>query len=171
MEKLEHDPYTKSKIKDALYSFLYEPVQKQFRTRLETLVIRNTVTGGYGHKHFVYKGVTYNCDVTPPPIKKNRLMAGLRVPMDEYLDDLAQLNNHELPYVLGFINQVLNSSPDLTDYLRILPESVHHPITQMMATCPCRTTTLADDRVLHLKSKNQSSIDMMKQRLVMNLLL
>jgi hypothetical protein len=127
--------------------------------------------GGYGHKHFSYKGVTYNCDVTAPPLRKNRLVPALRATMDEYLEEVEQLNNHELPYVLGFINQVLNSSPDLTDYLRIFPESVHHPLTKMMATCPCRNTSLPDERVLHLQSKNQAPIDMMRQRLVMNLLL
>ena len=171
MDKLEHDPNTKQRIKDALCAFLYDPVQRQFKGRLDTLVIRNTLMGGYSHKHFIYKGVVYNSDATPPPVRKNRLQAALRPQMDEYLTDLTQLNNHELPYVLGFLNQVLNASSDLTDYLRVLPESIHYPLNQLLATCPCRTTTLGDERVERLKTKNQESIDLIKRRLVTNLLI
>lgn len=171
MDKLEHDPKTKQQIKDALCSYLYEPVERQFRARLETLIMRNTLMGGYSHKHFVYKGQLYISDTSPAPTKKNRLLAALRGEMDDYLTELEELNQKELPYVLGFINQVLNSSSDLTDYLRVLPESIHHPLTNLMATCPCRTTSLSDERVETLMSKNQASIDMIKRRLVTNLLI
>jgi hypothetical protein len=171
MDPLEHDPRTKQQIKDALYAFLYEPVQRQFKNRMATLIIRNTLMGGYSHKHFTYKGVTYNSDVTPASIRKNRLQAALRGEMDAYLADLTELNEKELPYVLGFINQVLNASSALNDYKRVLPESVHHPLNQLMATCPCRTTSLGDDRVASLMARNQEPINMIKRRLVMNLLI
>ena len=171
MDKLEHDPKTKSQIKDALYEFLYGPVQKQFKDRLETLILRNTIMGGYSHKHFTYKGEVYNSDVTPAPVRKNRLQAGLRAEMDDYLADVAELNGKELPYVLGFLNQVLNSSSDLTDYMRILPESVHHPLQKLMDTCPCRTASLGEERVSSLMARNQEPINMIKRRLVLNLLI
>ena len=171
MNKLEHDPRTKQQIKDALYAFLYDPVQQQFKIRLDTLIMRNTLMGSHAHKHFTYKGVVYNSDATSPPTRKNRLQPALRPQMDDYLVDLHQLNNHELPYVLGFLNQVLNASCDLSDYLRVLPESVHYPLNQLLATCPCRTTSLDDDKVLRLRNKNQEPIEMIKRRLVMNLLI
>src|SRR4030095_9987488 len=171
MEQLQHDPRSKQQIKDALYAFLYEPVQKQFKSRIDILITRNTLLGGYSHKSFIHKGVLYNSDSTPPPLKKNRLLPQLRVLMDEYLKDLEFLNSHELPYVLGFINQVLNASNDLKDYLRLLPESVHYPIEQLMATCPCKTVQLTEERVVQLKEKNKKPINLMKQRLVNNLLI
>ena len=62
MDSLEHDPRTKQQIKDALYAYLYAPVTKQFRSRIETLIARNTILGGYSHKHYVYKGTIYNAD-------------------------------------------------------------------------------------------------------------
>lgn len=171
MDKLEHDPRTKQQIKDALYSFLYEPVTRQLKNRLDTLIVRNTLMGGYMHKHFTYKGVTYNGDVSPLPIKRNRLVPQLKDEMEQYLQDMDQLNNHELPYVLGFINQVLNASCDLTDYLRVLPESIHQPLQQLVATCPYRTTTLSEKKVEQLVSKNVEPIELMKKRLVTNLLI
>jgi hypothetical protein len=171
MDKLEHHPQTKSQIKDAIYDFLYQPVQRQFKARIDTLIGRNTVMGGHSHKHFVYKGVVYNADATNPPLKKNRLVPALRADMEDCLKDLHELNNKELPYVIGFLNQVLNASNDLTDYLRVLPESVHYPLDQLMSTCPCRSASLNDEKVEALKAKNVDSIQLMRRRPVINLLM
>ena len=90
--------------------------------------------------------------------------------MDLYLKDLNTLNTHEIPYVLGFINQVLNASNDLPDYLRVLPASIHQPIQDMINSCGCRTTQLTEETVAHLQQSNQRSIELLKQRLMLNLL-
>jgi len=171
MEQLQHDPLTKSLIKEALFSFLYDPVKRQFKTRIDTLIARNSLLGGFSHNHFVYKAKLYNGETTVPPLKKNRLVPALRDQMEEYLADQKQLNDHEIPYVVSFINQVLNSSNDFHDWLRLFPDSVHLPITQLQATCPCRTIHLPQDKVDQLRAKNQDSINLMKQRLVTNLLI
>lgn len=170
-ETLQHDPRTKQMIKDLLYSFLYSRVQQQFKQRLDTLITRNTVILGATHKSFIYKGIVYSCDSERMPRRMNRLAIQLIPDMDDYLADLKQLNDHELPFVLGFINQVLNASNDLHDYLRILPQSVHQPIEQLIATCPCRAKHLTDEDVNAIQTKNQQSIALMKQRMVTNLLI
>ena len=170
-EQLQHDPRTKSQIKDLLYAFLYTPVQQQFKQRLDTLITRNTVILGATHKSFIYKGTVYSCDSERMPRRMNRLSIQLIPDMDDYLADLKQLNDHELPFVLGFINQVLNASNDLHDYLRMLPQSVHQPIEQLIATCPCRAKHLTDEDVNAIQTKNQQSIALMKQRMVNNLLI
>jgi hypothetical protein len=171
MEPLQHDPRTKQLIKDSLYDFLYTPVQRQFKTRLDTIIIRNTLLGGYGHKSFNYKGVHYSCDNGAPPRKWNRLLPQLRDQMDGYLQDLNQLNDTELPFVLGFINQVLNSSNDLGDYLSLFPESVHQPIQKLIETCPCQAKQLSDEQVALLQEQNKKHIELIKKRMVTNLLI
>ena len=170
-EQLQHDPRTKSQIKDLLYAFLYTPVQNQFQQRLDTLITRNAVIQGISHKSFIYKGVIYSCDTTPVPRRMNRLAIQLVPDMNDYLIDLKQLNEHELPYVLGFINQVLNSSNDLHDYLRLLPQSVHQPIEKLIATWPCRAKQLTDEDVQAIQTKNSQPILLMKQRMVSNMLI
>ena len=170
-EQLQHDPRTKSQIKDLLYAFLYTPVQKQFKQRLDTLIARNTMILGAGHKSFIYKGVIYTCDTTPVPRRMNRLAIQLVPDMNDYLHDLKQLNENELPFVLGFINQVLNASNDLHDYLRLLPQSVHQPIEKLIATCPCRDKRLTDEDVGNIQTKNHQAIALMKQRMAANLLI
>lgn len=171
MEPIQHDPQTKTQIKNALYAFLYAPVTRAFNERIADLISRNTIIGGYSHKHFIYKGVVYNGDTTTPPVRKNRLVVQLRDPMDEYLREQNTLNTKELPFVMGFINQVLNSSNNLSDYLRVLPESMHAPIHELQATCPCRATSLPQEKVELLKNTNQVSITLIRQRLVTNLIM
>jgi hypothetical protein len=52
-----------------------------------------------------------------------------------------------------------------------LPESVHDPVRQLLDSCPCKAKKLTDETVEFLKGKNKSSIDMMKNRMVTNLII
>lgn len=170
MDQLQHDPRTKQMIKDTLYDFLYAPALKQFRARLENIITRNCEIQNTGNRAFFYKGEPYVSVDAVLPIKRIRLHNSLYVYMDQYLVELNQLNNHELPYVLGFISQTLNASNDIQDYLKVLPEAVHRPLSSLVAQCPCRTSKLTPDTVIDLQIRNQVPINLMKQRLVINLL-
>ncbi len=170
MEELQHDPRTKQAIKEMLYAYLYEPVEHHYKQRLDTIIKRNASINGYSHNSFVYKDEFYTCDTNKPPRKANRLDKTLCKAMDEYLKELKQLNEQELPYVLGFINQVLNSSNGLSDYLRVLPESVHYPLNKLIATCPCKDCKLTEETVNELLAKNTVSITLMKKRMAINLI-
>ena len=170
-QQLQYDPRTKQQIKDALYDFLYTPVQNQFKLRLDTIIIRNTILAGHGHKSFNYKGEHYNCDTGPMPRVWNRLLPQMRPQMDDYLRELKELNELELPYVVGYINKVLNASSEFGDYLQLLPESTHRPIEQMISTCSCHNRQLSEEQVNDLRNQNTTSISMMKARMVKNLLI
>lgn len=170
-ETLTHDPRTKSQIKELLYAFLYEPVQRQFKHRLDALITRNTMITGASHNSFAYKGHLYSNDPAAQPRKLTRLVPQLAPDMDAYLTELKQLNDLEVPYVMGFINQVLNSSNDLHDYLRLLPSSVHRPIQELINSYPYRTKHLSDEQVQEMQAKNQQAIDLVKRRMVTNLLI
>ena len=168
--RAHHDPRTKQQIKDMLYQFIYEPVEQRFLKRLTDIGLRNSNFLHSPHTSFTYRGVTYNPQDQQLPRRMNRLIPSLTVDMDLYLHDLNTLNTHEIPYVLGFINQVLNASNDLPDYLRVLPPSIHQPIQDMINSCGCRTTQLTEETVAHLQQSNQRSIELLKQRLMLNLL-
>lgn len=170
MEQPQHAPRTKRMIKDVLYELLYTPIQKQFKQRLDQLIVKNVVLGGYSHKSFMYKNVLYNCDTNAMPRKMNRLVIQLQPAMNEYLKELKQLNEDEL-HVLGYITQVLNSSNELHDYLRLLPPSVHPAIQGLINTCSCRGKRLPDETVALLQEKNLGAVQLMKNRMVTNLLI
>jgi hypothetical protein len=170
-EKLQHDPRTKQQIKDILFDYLYGPGEASFKKQLAQIVSQNCVLTNSAHKCFSYRGVVYSIDAPPVIRKMTRLHPTLHMKMDKYVKETKQLNNHELPYVLGFINQVLNSSNNLQDYLKLLPDSVHSPIQVLINSCPCRVVDLSADEIKHLKEKNYESIELIKQRMLSNLIL
>ena len=169
-EKLQHDPRTKQYIKDKLYSFIYDPVNRRLKNQLNSIIQKNCTILFASHNSFTYKGIYYSSDNTKPPRVLTSLSKQLYPLMDEYLKEQRQLNTIELPYVIGFITQVLNASDDLQDYLRIFPEAIHQPLEKIIASCPCRNKHLSEDAVLALQNKNKTPIKLMKQRLVINLL-
>lgn len=170
-EHLQHDPRTKKMIKDLLFDHLYRPIREQHKQRIDTLIVKNTLLGRYSHKSFLYKNVVYSCDNTPPPRRSNALHPSLLKEMQTYLKDLAEINEQEIPYVIGYINQVLNASNNLQDYLRLLPEALHPPVRELIATCPCHNKSISDDVVQEIKTKNKEPISLMKQRMVINLII
>ena len=91
--------------------------------------------------------------------------------MDDYLKEVEQLNKKELPFVIGFINQVLNSSNDFQDYFKLLPEAIHAPLEAVMVTCPCRHRHLTEQDIQAIKDKNATNITLLKKRLMQNLLI
>ena len=170
-ETLQHDPRTKQQIKDMLYAFLYTPVEKQLEKQLDQIITRNCAIQALSHRSVTYKGHFYNLDMAKPPRRMNTLAPQLTGAMEDYLKELNQLNKTELPYVLGFISAVLNASNDLHDYLRVLPEAIHQPIEQLIASCPRRTKKLSDFDVDSIQKKHQKPIDLIRQRMVTNLLI
>lgn len=170
--ELKYDPRTKQNIKDTLHSYLYEPVIRKFRERLAAIITANSNALGSSHGSFIYRNEVYQLNEQEKlPRKMNRLIPQLHDQMDTYLREVNELNMHEIPYVMGFINQVLNSSDDLNDYLRVLPETMHRPLKELMDSCPCRTTKLSPETVEEMRTRNNHSIELMKRRLVTNLLL
>lgn len=167
---IHHDPTVKRILMDAIYGFIYEPVKKAMKRKLDAIIIKNSVICGNGQESFNYKGVTYQTQegVLPRPV--NRLHKSLHPNMDAYLEELQQFNEFELPYVTGFIRQVLNASDALQDYLLVFPKSIHKPIQGVIDSCPYRTNKLTSDDIAKLQEKNQIPIDLMKQRMVMNLI-
>lgn len=171
MNTLHHASTIKQQIKDALYDLLYTPILNKYQEQLDQLIIRNTIMGKYTHKSFTYRGMFYFCDFSPAPKKRNRLVPQLQDEMNAYLLELDTLNKQEMPYVLGYINQVLNSSDNLPDYLKLLPESVHSAIHQLIGSCPSHTSNLPDTTMQELRDKNQKAINLMLRRMTLNLLI
>lgn len=169
--RLQHDPRTKQQIKDAIYNFLYEPVLNELKNRLESLILKNCILLGNPNHSFSYRGVSYDCTGGVLPRKRNRLLPQLYSLMDDYLKDLHQLNQYELPFVLGYITHVMNSSNELHDYFKLLPTAVHQPVAQLISTCPCRASKLSASAIQELQSNNKVPISLIRNRLVTNLLL
>lgn len=166
-----YDPKTKQHLKDQLYKLIYDPVELHFKKRLEEIIRKNTHITRARHNSFSYKGVLYTDSNDPPPLKQNRLDPLLKPEMDKYLKEVMELNNEELPFVLGFVTQVLNASKSLQDYLALLPEHLHTTVLEVIKNCPCKECFLTQQQIELIKDKNSYGVSLLKQRLVRNLLI
>ena len=170
-DPLQYDPRTKMQVKELLYQTLYAPVDKHFKKRIDALITKNSSLVNSPHRSFVYRGELYTLENSKPPVKFNRLVPELKPLMEAYLKDIKVLNEHELPYVMNYFNQVLNSSDSLKDYLHTLPTYLHPALNKLITTCPCRACTLSEDSIEALNTKNSESISLMGQRMAKNLIL
>ena len=171
MDTIQHDPRTKQLIKNTICNFLYVPVTKHMANQLQSLVIKNTLLGKYSHKSFYYKEILYNVDTSPTPLRRNKLVPELKEKMDTLLREKQDLQEKEYPFVLGFITKVLNSSLCFDDYLKVFPEAIHPPLQSLAASCPCKTSTLSQEQVNELLEAHKETIQMIKSRMVTNLLI
>lgn len=170
MTHLFHDSLTKQRVKDALYSHLYQSVRLQFDKRLEAIIIQNARTLSNSNLSFIYQGEVYVCEGERLPRRLNPLVPTLHPAMNEYLQDLKEINQ-EVSSVLGFVDQMLNASNNLQDYLRVLPTAVHEPIQRLIDACPCRTNKLTNPEMQALKSRNPGYAEMINRRMTANLLI
>ena len=166
---LQNDPRTKQMIKDMLYSHIYDPVEYRLHEKLKLIMAKNRLLNHHDMDYFSYKAKVYSLDGTLIR-SAPKLDPSLHGEMQEYLKELNELNRVEIPYVLNFINQALNASNDLRDYLKILPECLHKPIQELIDAHECRTERLTAEEVEAFKERNTDSILMVKKRLMLNLL-
>ena len=171
MEQLQYDPRTKQAIQNALLNALYVPGDTLFWDSVSKLIVRNCLLGGFSHKSFLYKEKMYNIDHTQPTRPFNRLVPQLIPVMKELLKDREETVRQEQPFIKGYINKVLNSSDSFQDYLRLLPAALHRPIMEFSAQCPCRTHKLDDAAVQKFQEENAAYLQLIKQRMVKNLLI
>jgi len=171
--ELQYDAATKQRILDKIYNHLYEPTKRQFEQRLKAIVIKNSLLFRNGQPCFRYNGKVYNDPASKPPfpLPINELHDSLESLMEEYLADKSKLNNEELPYVMNYITQVLNASEHLPDYFKLFPSSVHPAIQELIDSCVCRAEEITVQQAEAIKQKNTIPIELMKQRMVLNLLI
>ena len=168
---MQQDPRMKVHVKEAITRFLYTPVYDRFNQRLSNIITRNTQLSEYRHKSFVYKNDTYFREPPPFPRKRNTLVPSLKPEMEAYLQDVKDMEEGEMAYVTGYIAYALNSSNHPYDYLLLFPSSVHPSFSQLLKEFVGYTTKLTDERVREIQEQNQTAIDLMKQRQMLNLIL
>lgn len=170
-DELVYDPKTKRMIKEHIFDFLYKPVNKDFDRRLKTIIVKNANLHGNDQAWISYRGEYYTFDENQKRVRPvNRLKPELQTLMDEYLEDKSRLDDKEIPYTLGFIVHVLNASNSIQDYFRLFPESMHKPLKDLLAKCACREERLKQETIDDIKRRNSIPIELMKKRMVLNLL-
>lgn len=172
MTALAYDPKTKLRIRDAIYDHLYGPAEAKFQQILKDLIHRNTAIYRNTQPCFKYKGEVYTLEpgkMIPRPT--NWLDQSLYGEMEAYLSDRKEMQDDELPYVMGYLNKVLNASDSFQDYYKLFPEAIHPVLRKLEASCPCRNDLLDDKTIEKIRNSNVIAIRRIKRRMTLNLLI
>lgn len=161
--------YTKQRIQNNIFDLLNNSWLIRLKKQLDTIIIKNAIKCGYTHKSFYYKNKVYQCDDTFFPRNTNRLSKELEPAFYEYLEELKKLDDEHI-IINAYIIQVLNISNDRDDYMYLLPEALHNSICKEIPAYPDKSTSLLSPATRPLLKKNLIPIQLIKARLVMNLI-
>ena len=169
MTKPLYEPNLKYRIKGRIWEVLFTPVEKDLKKQLEVIASKNCHLQGLSHKSFLYKGMRFNADTTPPPLRSNYLAPSLKPDMEEYLSKVNEYRDHEENLITGYITMVLNLCTHPLDCLRLLPTGLHAHVADLLRTSP--ESDLDEGIVQEVLKNNQKPIQMIKERMALNLLL
>jgi hypothetical protein len=158
-------------IRTSIHEFLYGPVREYYQRELHELIDLNEQISQGVNEIFVYRGIRYaKKEFRHLPKHIPRLDPTLHDRMERYLAETKELNDVEVPLVMGYIQNVLNTSDQLQDYLALFPSAIHPPIQQVIDHCNCRGVNLTLAEAEKMIDTHAKSFDYIKQRMVFNLL-
>lgn len=169
MFKHLYEPKLKYQIKRRIWEVLFTPVEKNLENQLEAIASKNCQLQGLSHKSFLYKGVKFNADTTPPLLRSNYLAPSLKPEMEDYLNKVKDCRDREEVLIMGYITMVLNLCTHPRNYLRFLPSGLHPHVEDLLRTSP--ESDLDEEIVQEVLKNNQKPIQMIKERMALNLLL
>ena len=169
---MNDDPKFKWDLMQAMLHCLYNPFKEMQLHELKTIIVQNSLLHKNDQKVFRYKGQIYYVEGLPQQHSRtNRLHPSLFGRMKDFLSLSDQVHQEESPYVTSALQLVLNSSDNIDDYYRLLPESLHCILDDFRPIAPVALTRLTDEQVADICLKNQKAIGFMKARMAMNLLI
>ena len=172
MYSYQHGPKTKYNILITIKAFLYDPSFKELKKRRQGICIKNAALLKNGVTHFTYKGEQYYFEDDHYSGKRNRIHPSLIEEAEAYLLEYKELHDVEIPRVMGYITHVMNSSNRLSDYLKLLPDMLHGTIVHLVEhSSDTDTLHLNSEEVSLMLAKHQDTIQLIKQRMVLNLII
>jgi hypothetical protein len=176
---IEYNPRTKHNIQSCLFTLVYEPLSQHLEQELDTIIDRNTSMGSFSQPSFHYRAVHYRHSTTkslPQPglgrhrAKRNPLLPVLHPQMNDWIQAHKE-SELERTYVLAYITKVLNTSEGFPDYYRLFPEALHPTLDRLKEACPCRHQELSEESINAFLQQNILPQNLIKERLLRNLLI
>lgn len=161
----------KALIKTEIERFLYGKADARHTRLLTELINENDLAiNTIYHLCFRYKSKVY--DLVPGALRRviPKLQPEFHERMDKLIADIDLIERSERPLAMGFVQKVLNTSDRPEDYLVLFPTSLHPAIATLLEQLPSAGSPLSMDQSAELAKANAKGLDMLKMRLVMNML-
>lgn len=153
-----------------IFNHLYGPALAYENTVLAELILKNALLIQSTHRSFSYKGIDYSIDETPVPLRRNRLHPDFREKMDKWIEDRKAVLDYEQVYVKSYITSALNITDNLTDYFKLFPSSLHMILQSESSFPTTGEKALSPETVEEFKTKFKTGLDLLKRRLIQNLI-
>lgn len=164
------NPTLKLAIKRNIETYLYKEPLAKLRAELELLITSNDALSNTCTYLFTYRGKRYKWyDTVPLKYGTPLLHPSLHERMDAYIQSMKYLTDYEVPLTMGYVQNVLNTSDRVHDYLHLLPSALH-PAIESLAKEVCGSKVLTFDDAEKMVKTHEKSIDLIKERLMLNLL-
>lgn len=169
---MNRDPLFHKKLLDALMNALFTKPKIMMSGQLMTLVTKNSALFNSTHRGFIYK-TTYYGEPLRPPVRMAQispLHASLVPEFQEWQNKRALLCANEDTYVRGYFQAVLLRARTESDFMRLLPDSLHNLLRHFREHFLPESEAMTDEQVIEFGQKNQQYLNMVKQQLALNLL-
>lgn len=115
----------KMRLKQAIENHLYGAFDSRIKQRLNDIIDMQNSMSMHAAESFTYKGKRYIKEGYRVHVTQiRRLVPELEADMDKWLEDVAAIEDYERPVVMGYVQTVLNSAKEATDYLKLFPSAL-----------------------------------------------
>lgn len=170
MATIKHHPLAKANVKMDLLKAVYGPGEKEFTKAIQGIIEQNSRRQGIYASSFCYRGVSYPSGKQYPRSPYS-LHPDFWATVDDLIKQRDDLEIYEKPLVSAFVTNVLNSSDYWEDFLKVLPESLHQFIHERRFLFNSQVPTLDDAQVQLILARHAKGAQLLRTRLVWNLLL
>ena len=157
-------------IKIRLSHYLFDPVLRDFQKQIAAIGTKNSLLLRTSEKHFSYKGHSYLVNDVPVTRRFLRLHKSLYDSMESFLEIQKKFVDEEEIIISNFITRVLNSSKNPHDFLKMFPSAVHPVIQDLVETLPTNLPSMPEEELQAVIQSSQKPIQLMKERMALNLL-
>jgi len=145
---------------------LFEEAIQSLQDDLESIIQDNTALVGSTHASFIYKGKYYNQELDVAT-SFHDLHESLYVRMDDYLAEMKQIFDYEVPIIRGTLKSLFIASDRISDYKQVLPEQVHKAFDDFFDTGSPRRFMMPTE-IIRMKQRITPFLTVMKARMLNN---
>lgn len=165
---MSKDPTKKYNVRLMLEEFIYKPAETQLEKKLNAIMNSHSIDDPHRSMAFMFKGQVYAPKDYRSPGKITLLSRRLYPNMEEWLKETNKLQE-EKTKASNYLTCILNEAKNLADLQALLPECLH-PGLGIIGSANL-SSLLTPEHIEAVNHQHTDSIQMIKERLVLNLLI
>jgi len=165
---MSKDPTKKYNVRLMLEEFIYKPAETKLEKKLNAIMNSHSIDDPHRSMAFMFKGQVYAPKDYRSPGKITLLSRRLYPNMEEWLKETNKLQE-EKTKASNYLTCILNEAENLADLQALLPECLHLGLGSIGSNS--RSSLLTSEHIETVNHQHTDSIQMIKERLVLNLLI